>query len=149
MTIRQIAAIVLALSVCSAYAQEHAKGALAVVVTDPTGARVPNARIRAVEQATGMRFEALADANGEALIHVDQGTYELNVQAAGFQSWKQKEVEVKGEMRKTVTLQIGLPNWGPVVFVESEIPFEHPPLAAQIPLMPIEQFTVTAKRLHH
>jgi hypothetical protein len=84
--------------------------------------------------------------NGQAVVHLDQGSYELNVQARGFQTEIEKQVEVREEIRKTFTLKIGPFYSGPEVMMEAEIPFEHLPLQAQIPLMPIEQFTLTAKR---
>jgi len=74
MAVVQIAAIALALAACTALAQEHARETLTVVVTDQTGARISGAHIVATDQATGSQLDAAADATGQAVVQLDQGT---------------------------------------------------------------------------
>jgi hypothetical protein len=118
-----------------------------VVVTDQTGARKPGAHIAAFGQATGSHFEATADASGHAVIHLDRGNYELRVRVAGFQLWKEKEVEVDTETHKSVTLAIEneLPCLSFCGDQPPEIPLERQTVAADIPLMPLQQFFPPAK----
>jgi len=141
-------AIVLALCSCSALAQQSVKGTLSVVVTDQTGAWISGARITAIETQTGARFEAIADGNGQAVLHIDQGSYELTVRSTGFKSWEEKEIKVNAATQRTATLDLehGGCLW---VYEAPEMPLERQALVAKIPLIPMQQFAPPAKPLRH
>jgi hypothetical protein len=148
MTVARIAAIALALSACTAFAQERPATTLIVVVTDQSGAVIPGARIVATDQATGSRFDAVADTTGQAIVHLDKGTYELRVQAGGFQLLLEPNVEMHTETHKEVTLRISSWSSGPVVSGGPEIPLEYQPVAAELPLIPMQQLAAPAKPVH-
>jgi hypothetical protein len=145
----RIAAIALALCACSALAQQPAKGTLTVVVTDEIGAWISGARITATETQTGARFDAIADGKGQAVLHLAQGSYKLNVQAKGFISWEESKVEVTLETQRTVALVVA--NCGCSIIVEGPVgpPVEYLPMTAEIPLIPMQQFIPSAKPLRH
>jgi hypothetical protein len=152
MTSAHIAALAIALCAFPALTQEHTEGTLTVVVMDQSGAVVPGARISATALETRAHFEATADANGQAVVHLDQGNYELMVQARGFQTWEEKNIEVNAELQRTVTLLVGQVVCGPCVVVDPvipEIPSEHPQRAEEIPLVPVPQFVLSARPLRH
>jgi hypothetical protein len=145
----RIAAISLALFACLVQAQQPATGILTVVVEDQTRARIAGARITAIEEATGSRFGAICDASGQAVVHLNQGRYEMTVQAAGFKGWKESHIEVKTGTKRTVTLAIGAYSSGPVVYVGAAILFEYPTLEVEIPMIPMQQFDPPAKPFRH
>src|SRR6202041_1648174 len=56
-------------------------------VTDPAGAAVPNAKVAATNQATGVRTDTASDTAGEFLIpSLSIGVYRLEISASGFQT---------------------------------------------------------------
>jgi hypothetical protein len=68
------------------------------------------------------------------------------VQARGFQLFQEKDVEVKAEMQRDVTLLIGINECGPCVTPDiPEIPLERQAVAAELPLIPMQQFVPPAK----
>jgi len=149
MAIARIAAISLALCVCTALAQKPVMGTLAVTVTDQTGARIAGAHIMATSETTGVHYVATADSSGQAVIHVDQEKYELKVQAEGFKTLVVNNVNVKAEIQRTITLQISEGTCEPCFIVEGpEIPLEYQSLAAEIPLMSMQKFELTARPIH-
>ena len=142
----RVAAIALALSACSAFAQNPAKGTLPVVVKDIAGAVIPGARIVVTAIKTGTHSEATTDNSGQAVLHLDQGRYELKVRFAGFASWEEKEVRVNAETQRTAFLNPAFYS-GPTVIEAPEMPLERQPLEAEIPLIPMQQFVPLAKPL--
>ncbi|HEY6251584.1 MAG TPA: TonB-dependent receptor, partial [Candidatus Angelobacter sp.] len=85
-------ALVLA-CVCTAlsFAQSITSGDIAGVVTDPTGAVVPNAQVTATSDSTGATHTT--NSNGEGLYRfsfLQPGTYTLGVKAGGFQPGSHK-----------------------------------------------------------
>lgn len=147
----RIAAFAFALCACMALAQDHAKAALTVVVKDQSGAIIPGAHVVATNQATGLRFESTADTSfdsiGQAVLHLDQGTYELTVTAKGFEQYQEKETAVTAETHRDVTLRVG--SCGPCVVVQDGpvIPLERMQVEVDIPLIPMQQLVLPAKRL--
>jgi len=143
----RIAALALALCACTALAQEPAQATLTVIVSDKSTARIPGARVEATNESTGMWFEARANTTGEAVFPLQQGVYFLRVQARGFMLTEEKDVAVTKETQRSVTLRIDNQDWGPTIVQQVEIPTEHQPLEAMIPLTPLQQFAMPAKRL--
>lgn len=125
-------------------------GVLSVVVTDATGAVIPGARIVAKALVNGTSYEATTDATGQAVVQLNQGSYDLKVRARAFMPWEEKEVDVNTEIQRNVTLMIAENVCGPCVVVEGpEIPLEHQPAIAEIPLIPMQQFDLPAKPYRH
>jgi hypothetical protein len=146
----RIAAIALALCACTVLAQQPTVGILSVLVKDQSGAVIPGAHIVATVLTTGTRIEVTANGNGQAVVHLDQGSYDLKVWARGFETWKDIEVEVNAETYRAVTLIA--PDVHREVWVTSdviEIPQEHPVLAAEISSIPMQQYVPPAKPFRH
>ncbi len=101
------AVLTLALSV-SAWGQ--ATTSLGGLVTDPSGARVPNAKITLTNQATDISRVASTRASGEYdFASVLPGTYTVTVEAQGFRTYVQKGVVLQVSLPATlnVALQVG------------------------------------------
>ncbi len=82
-------------------------GSLSGTLTDPTGAVVPNGTVSADDVTRGIRLTVTSDKGGQyRFSSLPPGTYNLSVQASGFQSEVQKGVVVT--VGQTVTLDFHL-----------------------------------------
>jgi hypothetical protein len=85
-------------------------GSVTGTVTDPSGAVVPNAQLRLVDEEKGFAFTAVSDSKGGYVIRqVPPGTYRLSVEAQGFRSETQSGIKLDISQNVTVnfSLQIG------------------------------------------
>ena len=101
-------------SICcvTAWAQQYT-GSVTGAVTDPSGAVVPNARLRLVDEQKGFSFTAVSDSSGGYVIRaVPPGTYRLSVEAQGFHAETQSGIKLDVSQNVTVnfSLQIGAVN---------------------------------------
>ena len=92
----------------TSWAQENAE--LTGSVTDPTGAVVPNAKVKVTNTATGEIRTATTNGDGLyvfAAMHI--GSYNLQVEAPGFTSYKKTGIvmNVAATVREDVSLQVG------------------------------------------
>lgn len=70
-------------------------GSITGNVTDPSGAAIPGATVTIRNQATGVRQQVSTDASGNFnAAGVQPGTYDVTVQAAGFQQQQRKGIVV-------------------------------------------------------
>jgi hypothetical protein len=80
------------------------------IVTDTSGAVVPNAKIKAINTGTNLPHEALSDASGVYTIPaLSPGEYRVEVEQAGFKRQVLSGIvlQVAQEARVNVTLQVG------------------------------------------
>ena len=71
-------------------------GAITGIVTDPSGAVVPNAKLTATNSATGVQTRVTSNSEGYYTVsNLTAGTYSLAVNAAGFQAYKQTDIPVE------------------------------------------------------
>jgi len=76
-------------------------------VTDPAGASVPNARILATNEATGVQSETVSDSAGAYLFpSLSIGNYKVEITASGFQ--KTVLTGLKLDVASTVTKNVAL-----------------------------------------
>jgi len=93
----------------SAWAQLYS-GSLAGVVTDPTGAVVPGAKVILTDVGKGFAFNATTDAVGRyTLRSLPPSTYKLTVEAQGFKTNVQGSITLDVNQNATidVSLQLG------------------------------------------
>jgi len=93
---------------CTANAQSTAT--LQGTVTDPAGAAVPNAKVVASNEATGVQSETVSDSAGAYLFpSLSIGVYKLEVSAAGFQKFVLTglKLDVASTVTKNVSLTLG------------------------------------------
>ncbi|QMV18699.1 TonB-dependent receptor [Granulicella sp. 5B5] len=80
-----------------ARAQTGGQGALQGTITDPTGAVVPNAKVVATAQASGVKTTAVSSSGGlYSLTPLVPDLYTVTVTAPGFKVFTQKNIEVNG-----------------------------------------------------
>jgi Carboxypeptidase regulatory-like domain len=150
MAVARIAAIALAFLPCTTLAQQPEMGAITVTISDQIGAIIPGAYVVVTGMPNALRFEAISDRSGEAVLHVYQGGYDLAVKARGFATYLANDLEVTKQTQIAVTLRIDqsdvctIPYGG---FWEPYFPLEHAQVRDEIPLIPTEQFPLPAKRL--
>ena len=101
--------ILLAAAVFTASAQDI-NGNITGVVTDPSGAVVPNATVTAIHTGTNARFTATSNADGVYTIRsIPVGIYDLTAEAAGFSKYEGKGIrlQVNETARVDVNLKVG------------------------------------------
>ena len=80
------------------------------LITDPSGAVVPNAEVTARQTSTGFVRTTVAGANGSYVFpNLPVGPYDLEVRASGFQAYEQKGIilEVSNNVTINVVLRLG------------------------------------------
>ncbi len=78
------------------------------LITDPSGAVIPNTQARLVDEQKGFSFTAASDTTGRYLFrNVPPGSYKLSVQAEGFQPQQQSGIKV--DINQNVTVNFSLP----------------------------------------
>jgi hypothetical protein len=93
----------------SVLAQEF-RGRVQGVVTDPTGAIIPDAKVELKNDQTGVAVKRPANGQGRYLFdYVDPSTYTLTVEMAGFKMAVQKNIDVpqRGDVTVDIKLQVG------------------------------------------
>ena len=85
------------------------RGSLTGVITDPTGAVVPNASIEVKNSETGAVFPGGTSNTGNYVISLPRGVYELTVTLQGFKKYVRQnlEVPVATTVRWDVKLEVG------------------------------------------
>jgi len=76
-------------------------------VTDPSGAAIPNANVKAVNIATNTTSEAKTTTDGVYTIpYLIPGVYNLEVTAAGFQGLKRDSITLEVSQKLNLPLQM-------------------------------------------
>src|ERR1700688_2799463 len=108
-TVRALLLLILVLGVVwPANAQSTAT--LQGTVTDPAGATVPNAKVAATNEATGVQSETISDSAGAFLFpSLSIGTYKLEISASGFQKMVLTglKLDVATAVAENVQLKVG------------------------------------------
>ncbi len=98
---RLAAVLALACTVCPA---QQSLGGLTGTLTDPTGARVPNATVRLQNEQTGATLTATSSSSGGyTLVQVPSGTYTATVAAPGFETTEERSVVIQADRTVTAT----------------------------------------------
>src|SRR6185437_622069 len=100
--------LTLCLSATLAWAQLYS-GSVVGVVSDPSNAVVPGAKITLADEQKGFTFDATTDASGRFLFRcVQPGSYKLTVNAEGFQTQTRTGVTVDVNQNVTVNFPLQL-----------------------------------------
>jgi len=92
------------------WGQTGASAQISGLVSDPSGAIVPNAKVTATHVATGLVRTTLSGSDGlYELPNLPVGSYRLEVQAAGFETYVQTgiQLQVSNNATLNVTLRVG------------------------------------------
>jgi hypothetical protein len=109
-----------------ASAQTNTTGAIDGVISDPTGAIVPNASVAVTNAANGATYKATTGGNGEYRVsQLPPGAYNIAVSASGFQTSKQT-IQVSIGQVATGNLALTVGQTATTVEVTgSEVPLLH------------------------
>ncbi len=110
---------VIAILCLAAYAPcQQTRATLTGLVTDPTGAVVPNAAIKIVNAETGATTLVKSNSRGSYTApFLDPGVYTISVQMAGFKAYQHPgvELQVESTVTENIVLQVGNVNQSVVV----------------------------------
>lgn len=116
-------ALLLILAPLSGWGQTGNQGSVEGSVVDQSGGNVPNASLKATNEATGISFETTSDSNGLFVFPVlPVGNYTLVVSHSGFATVTQKNVNVTVGARLNLTISLALASQVASVTVTSEAP---------------------------
>ena len=103
-----LALFVVVVTIAAATAQTF-RGAINGTVTDPTGAVVPKAQVKATEVATGVDHNTVTTGDGQyAFQDIPLGTYKVTVTAPGFAPYTADKVQVVAGSIYTLTVKLSL-----------------------------------------
>src|ERR1044072_2137028 len=84
-------------------------GAIIGSITDPSGAAVPNAKLKATEQSSNLVSETESDVRGSYFFpSLRPGTYRIEAEASGFRKLIHPNLEVRVNDRLEVNLSMVL-----------------------------------------
>ena len=95
--------------VCTLSAQDP-RGTVSGRVTDSTGAVVPGAEVRIVNDNTGVSASAKTNDSGNFVLpYLPAGPYALNCQLQGFKKWERKgiQVRIQDNVEVNIALEVG------------------------------------------
>lgn len=84
-------------------------GTLTGVVTDPSGAVVPNATVKLINESSGSARDTVSDGSGYYSFNslaVGNFTYKLTVQAQGFQTYEAKGLQILGGDKRNLNVEL-------------------------------------------
>lgn len=101
--------VVLLLAVCAS-AQDF-RATLTGLVTDPSGAAIPGATVRAINIATNATKEVETTASGNYTIpYLNPGVYRIEVTMTGFQTLKRENITLEVSAKLNLPLQLTVGN---------------------------------------
>ncbi len=104
-------------------AAQTVSGSIRGTVFDPSGARVPHARVVATQRETGFTRQVRTDARGNyLLVLLPVGPYRLEVTKAGFKSYEQQGIVLSVNQVATVSVRLSVGASHQMVTVEAGAP---------------------------
>ena len=108
---RSISMFLVAIALCAccqtAFAQMRIVGVISGVVTDPSGATVPNAKVTLKDEVNGTKKETVTNNSGQFLFpDLPFGSFEVTVVAAGFETAITNHISVVASQTTDVPVQL-------------------------------------------
>ncbi len=117
---RLVLAILVVLSLAVAANAQTFRGAINGTVTDPSGAVIPNAQVKATESATGIDHNTVTTSEGAfSLQDIPLGFYKVSVTASGFPVYTVDKVEVTAGTIYTLPVKLSLQQQATTVEVSA------------------------------
>src|ERR1035441_8050398 len=100
-----VAMMFMAFSASGLYAQGY--GTISGTVTDPSGASVASATVKAVQTQTGRETVVTSGKEGDFVFPtLPPSAYSLSVSATGFQSYTQTDIVLQADQKLTVGIRL-------------------------------------------
>jgi iron complex outermembrane recepter protein len=129
-------------------AADSGAGTISGTITDPSGALVAGAKIEATNDANGKKSSASSDGYGQFQIeNLKGGTYTVEVEARGFQTYRAENVVVSKGGVTTLVIKTTVETARKVVVVNGGPADDYVPAAAMIgnlQNLPVAQLPVSA-----
>src|SRR6267143_7227148 len=117
---RLVLAILVVLSLAVAAGAQTFRGAINGTVTDPSGAVVPNAAVKATESNTGIDHNTVTTSDGVfSFQDIPLGFYKVSVTASGFPVYTVDKVEVSAGTIYTLPVKLSLQQQATTVEVSA------------------------------
>src|SRR5712692_8027330 len=117
---RLVLAILVVLSLGVAANAQTFRGAINGTVTDPSGALVPNAAVKATEAATGIDHNTVTTSEGQfSFQDIPLGFYKVTVTATGFPVYTVDKVEVTAGTIYTLPVKLSMQQQATTVEVSA------------------------------
>src|SRR5436190_4564776 len=117
---RLVIAIVVVLLLALGVSAQTFRGAINGTVTDPSGASVPNAAVKATESATGIDHNTVTTSEGQfSFQDISLGCYKVTVTASGFPAYTVDKVEVIAGSIYTLQVKLTLQQQSTTVEVSA------------------------------
>src|SRR6266446_1933059 len=115
--------LVFVLCATSAFAQSTNTATLTGVVTDPTQAVVPDAKITISRAETGVTREARTSAGGEyRVVLLPPGQYDISVEKPGFLAQTKKGIELTVGQIAAISFQLAVGASSQIVEISTQVP---------------------------
>src|SRR5580704_16332842 len=119
---RVLFAVMLTLVLAMGVNAQTFRGAINGTVTDPSGASVPGAQVRAIDTATGIDHTTVTTSDGEfSFQDLPLGTYKVTVVASGFPNNTVDNVQVTAGSIYTLTVKLSMAQQTTAVEVSAAV----------------------------
>jgi hypothetical protein len=113
----------LSILVAGAARAQESRGSILGRVTDPTGAVVPTAEVKAINVATGAAVSAKTNESGlYSLPYLVAGFYNITAENAGFKKFLQENVQVRVGDRVELNVQMTIGDIAEQMEVKADTP---------------------------
>jgi hypothetical protein len=117
---RLLLAVLVILTLGVAANAQTFRGAINGTVTDPSGASVPNAQVKATDTATGIEHTTTTTSEGQfSFQDIPLGFYKISVSASGFPAYTVDKVEVVAGTIYTLPIRLSLQQQATTVEVSA------------------------------
>ena len=116
-----VALMFMAFSTSGLYAQGY--GTITGTVTDPSGAAVVSATVKAIQTQTGRETVVTSGSQGDFVFPtLPPSVYSLSVSATGFQSYTQTDIVLQADQRLTANVRLQIGSATETVTITAEVP---------------------------
>ena len=117
---RLVFVILVVLSLAVAANAQTFRGAINGTVTDPSGAIVPNAQVKATESTTGIDHNTVTTSEGQfSFQDIPIGFYKVTVTASGFPAYTVDKIDVSAGMIYTLQVKLAMQQQATTVEVSA------------------------------
>src|ERR1039457_6956590 len=116
-----VAMMFIAFSASGLYAQGY--GTISGTITDPSGAAVVSATVKAIQTQTGREIAVTSGREGDFVFPtLLPSVYSLSVSATGFQSYTQTDIVLQADQKLTANVRLKIGSATETVTVAGEVP---------------------------
>ena len=143
-----VVSLALVMPQCQLARAQTLTGTIFGVVTDASGGVVPNAEVKATNEATGQLWTTASGASGEfQLQNLPPGSYAVEVSAAGFQVFHANKIGVSSGSPYNLPVRLAVESARKVVIVNGEVADDYKPAAMAIGNLsnqPLQELPISA-----